>query len=79
MMLPGDWIASNVEDIRDDDALEVYGHEDTSTVQLTSYSFEVSQLLANYLTGMFGDTKSEFLKTHHHQHTISLTCVAGFI
>lgn len=38
----GDWIASNVDDIRDDDALEVYGHEDTSTVQLASYNFEVT-------------------------------------
>ncbi|KAK8376849.1 hypothetical protein O3P69_010050 [Scylla paramamosain] len=43
----GDWIASNVDDIRDDDALEVYGHEDTSTVQLTSYSFEVMDSLLN--------------------------------
>nr|XP_053638163.1 cleavage and polyadenylation specificity factor subunit 1-like [Cherax quadricarinatus] len=43
----GDWIASNVEDIRDDDALEVYGHEDTSTVQLASYNFEVMDSLLN--------------------------------
>lgn len=43
----GDWIASNVDDIRDDDALEVYGHEDTSTVQLASYNFEVMDSLLN--------------------------------
>ncbi|KAG0711406.1 Cleavage and polyadenylation specificity factor subunit 1 [Chionoecetes opilio] len=43
----GDWIASNVEDIRDDDALEVYGHEETSTVALTTYSFEVMDSLLN--------------------------------
>ncbi|XP_068228833.1 cleavage and polyadenylation specificity factor subunit 1 [Palaemon carinicauda] len=43
----GDWIASNVDDIRDDDALEVYGQEDTSTVQLSSYNFEVMDSLLN--------------------------------
>ncbi|KAK3856715.1 hypothetical protein Pcinc_036978 [Petrolisthes cinctipes] len=49
----GDWIASNVDDIRDDDALEVYGHEDTSTVQLASYNFEVMDSLLN--VGPCGD------------------------
>ncbi|KAG7154434.1 Cleavage and polyadenylation specificity factor subunit 1-like 2 [Homarus americanus] len=48
-----DWIASNVDDIRDDDALEVYGHEDTSTVQLASYNFEVMDSLLN--VGPCGD------------------------
>lgn len=44
LFISGDWIASNVDDIRDDDALEVYGQEDTSTVQLASYNFEVKSL-----------------------------------
>lgn len=39
----GDWMASNVSDIRDVDELEVYGNERLSSVmKITSYVFEVS-------------------------------------
>ena len=41
MNFTGDWIASNVEDIEDHDILQVYGHEDASSITLASYSFEV--------------------------------------
>lgn len=34
-------MASDVSDIRDLDELEVYGSEAQTSVQLTSYSFEV--------------------------------------
>lgn len=35
-------MASNVAEIRDPDELEVYGREDRTSVQLTSFSFEVN-------------------------------------
>lgn len=47
MDTPGDWIASDVDAIQDVDILEVYGPEDTATVQLTSYTFEVMDSLLN--------------------------------
>ncbi|KAF2368735.1 hypothetical protein FHG87_000497 [Trinorchestia longiramus] len=43
----GDWIASDVDAIEDVDILEVYGPEDTATVQLSSYTFEVMDSLLN--------------------------------
>ncbi|XP_076048497.1 cleavage and polyadenylation specificity factor subunit 1 [Oratosquilla oratoria] len=43
----GDWIASNVDDIEDVDALQVYGQEETSAVLVTSYTFEVMDSLLN--------------------------------
>jgi len=36
-------MATNVAEIRDPDELEVYGHEDKASVQITSYSFEVKE------------------------------------
>lgn len=44
----GDWMASNVSDIRDIDELEVYGNERQSSVmKITSYVFEVCDSLLN--------------------------------
>ncbi|KAK7575512.1 hypothetical protein V9T40_011798 [Parthenolecanium corni] len=44
----GDWMASNVSDIRDVDELEVYGNERLSSVmKITSYVFEVCDSLLN--------------------------------
>lgn len=44
----GDWMASNVSDIRDVDELEVYGNErQSSVVKITSYVFEVCDSLLN--------------------------------
>uniref|UniRef100_A0A1B6G369 Cleavage and polyadenylation specificity factor subunit 1 n=3 Tax=Proconiini TaxID=565685 RepID=A0A1B6G369_9HEMI len=43
----GDWMASDVADIRDLDELEVYGSEAQTSIQLTSYSFEVCDSLLN--------------------------------
>ncbi|XP_054282084.1 cleavage and polyadenylation specificity factor subunit 1-like, partial [Macrosteles quadrilineatus] len=43
----GDWMASDVADIRDLDELEVYGSETQTSIQLTSYSFEVCDSLLN--------------------------------
>ena len=40
-LFTGDWIASDVDAIEDVDILEVYGPEDTTTVQVSSYTFEV--------------------------------------
>jgi hypothetical protein len=37
----GDWMASDVADIRDLDELEVYGSETQTSVQIASYVFEV--------------------------------------
>jgi hypothetical protein len=37
----GDWMASDVADIRDLDELEVYGSEAQTSVQIASYVFEV--------------------------------------
>lgn len=37
----GDWMASNVSDIKDPEELEVYGNETQTSIQITSYSFEV--------------------------------------
>jgi hypothetical protein len=37
----GDWMASNVADINDDE-LEVYGNQQATNVEITSYAFEVS-------------------------------------
>jgi len=39
----GDWMASNVSEIRDEDELEMYGNErQSSVVKITSFVFEVS-------------------------------------
>ncbi|KAK6623006.1 hypothetical protein RUM43_008858 [Polyplax serrata] len=44
----GDWMASDVADIRDLDELEVYGNQETSSsVQITSFMFEVCDSLLN--------------------------------
>ncbi|KAK3924905.1 Cleavage and polyadenylation specificity factor subunit 1 [Frankliniella fusca] len=44
----GDWMASDVADIRDPDELEVYGREhQASTIQIASYIFEVCDSLLN--------------------------------
>ncbi|KAF6215178.1 hypothetical protein GE061_009929, partial [Apolygus lucorum] len=43
----GDCMASDVTEIRDEDELEVYGSEITTSVQLSSYSFEVCDSLLN--------------------------------
>lgn len=44
----GDWMASDVSDIRDLDELEVYGRENqSSTIQIASYIFEVCDSLLN--------------------------------
>ncbi|KAL0274118.1 UNVERIFIED_CONTAM: hypothetical protein PYX00_006618 [Menopon gallinae] len=43
----GDWMASDVADIRDLDELEVYGTQETSSVQITSFMFEVCDSLLN--------------------------------
>lgn len=44
----GDWMASDVADIRDLDELEVYGREhQASTIQIASYNFEVCDSLLN--------------------------------
>lgn len=40
-MVVGDWMASDVADIRDLDELEVYGSEAQTSVQIASYVFEV--------------------------------------
>lgn len=37
----GDWMASDVLDIKDPEELEVYGNETQTSIQITSYSFEV--------------------------------------
>ena len=39
----GDWMASDVLDIKDPEELEVYGNEMQTSIQITSYSFEVRQ------------------------------------
>jgi len=38
----GDWMASDVLDIKDPEELEVYGSETHTSIQITSYIFEVS-------------------------------------
>ncbi|XP_067007220.1 cleavage and polyadenylation specificity factor subunit 1 isoform X2 [Anabrus simplex] len=43
----GDWMASDVADIRDLDELEVYGSETQTSVQIASYVFEVCDSLLN--------------------------------
>lgn len=43
----GDCMASDVTEIRDEDELEVYGNEIQTSVQLSSYSFEVCDSLLN--------------------------------
>jgi hypothetical protein len=40
-LVVGDWMASDVADIRDLDELEVYGSETQTSVQIASYVFEV--------------------------------------
>jgi hypothetical protein len=40
-LVVGDWMASDVADIRDLDELEVYGSEAQTSVQIASYVFEV--------------------------------------
>uniref|UniRef100_A0A8D8U9P9 Cleavage and polyadenylation specificity factor subunit 1 n=1 Tax=Cacopsylla melanoneura TaxID=428564 RepID=A0A8D8U9P9_9HEMI len=42
----GDWMASNVADINDDE-LEVYGNQQATNVEITSYAFEVCDSLLN--------------------------------
>lgn len=37
----GDWMASDVLDIKDPEELEVYGSETHTSIQITSYIFEV--------------------------------------
>lgn len=41
----GDWMASDVLDIKDPEELEVYGSETHTSIQITSYIFEVSATL----------------------------------
>lgn len=43
----GDWMASDVLDIKDPEELEVYGNETQTSIQITSYSFEVCDSLLN--------------------------------
>ncbi|XP_066599377.1 cleavage and polyadenylation specificity factor subunit 1 [Prorops nasuta] len=43
----GDWMASDVLDIKDPEELEVYGNETHTSIQITSYSFEVCDSLLN--------------------------------
>jgi len=38
----GDWMASDVSDIKDPEELEVYGSETRTSIQITSYIFEVA-------------------------------------
>lgn len=38
----GDWMASDVQAIRDPEELEVYGNETKTSVKITSYRFEVN-------------------------------------
>lgn len=52
----GDWMASDVLDIKDPEELEVYGSETHTSIQITSYIFEVKEvysllfyLVLNYL------------------------------
>lgn len=40
----GDWMASDVLDIKDPEELEVYGSETHTSIQITSYIFEVLTL-----------------------------------
>lgn len=42
-----DCIASDVQDIRDPEEFEVYGNQQETSLQLKSYSFEVSSLFRN--------------------------------
>lgn len=42
-------MASDVTEIRDEDELEVYGNEVQTSVQLSSYSFEVNNVTTNVL------------------------------
>lgn len=39
-----DWMASDVCEIRDPEELEVYGNETQTSIQITSYVFEVKKL-----------------------------------
>lgn len=41
----GDWMASDVLDIKDPEELEVYGSETHTSIQITSYIFEVVAFL----------------------------------
>lgn len=41
----GDWMASDVLDIKDPEELEVYGSETHTSIQITSYIFEVLSAL----------------------------------
>ncbi|XP_012280373.1 cleavage and polyadenylation specificity factor subunit 1 isoform X2 [Orussus abietinus] len=43
----GDWMASDVLDIKDPEELEVYGSETQTSIQITSYIFEVCDSLLN--------------------------------
>lgn len=43
----GDWMASDVLDIKDPEELEVYGNETQTSMQITSYIFEVCDSLLN--------------------------------
>lgn len=44
----GDWMASDVLDIKDPEELEVYGSETHTSIQITSYIFEVFLYFKNY-------------------------------
>jgi len=44
----GDWMASDVSDIKDPEELEVYGSETRTSIQITSYIFEVAFSVVMY-------------------------------
>lgn len=45
----GDWMASDVLDIKDPEELEVYGSETHTSIQITSYIFEVKKVFTALL------------------------------
>lgn len=67
----GDWMASDVADIRDLDELEVYGSEAKTSVQIASYAFEVLvsffpySALEAYLVSFCSNCFRLQLSTHH--------------
>jgi len=61
----GDWMASDVLDIKDPEELEVYGSETHTSIQITSYIFEVSvTFLRNVSCYMYINLNCLFLLCH---------------
>ncbi|KAF7989483.1 hypothetical protein HCN44_008157 [Aphidius gifuensis] len=78
----GDWMASDVLDIKDPEELEVYGNETQTSMQITSYKFEVCDSLLNIgPCGQISMGEPAFLSeefSHEIDPDIELVTTSGF-